>query len=247
MAFWLSMRGFGMSRRKILLSSDENKPRNELLDAINRALEGKPHEREAAHWGFIADDNLAIALYYEYDDERKPLNISNIPIEHDTSIYADEIKKSINKFYGSEISPVEYMKRDYENFKTFTDYVCNTDHYVEMTLDMKNVTTGKKAVIATTRTEGCYFFRDDEDYLYDIFYDQYEEIIEGYEDLRYTHQREIHNEVMNKINKMVHERLQDLKVKDCPIYGQEWKFETAHKVTINNKLSVIHWVFEVKL
>jgi hypothetical protein len=52
---------------------------------------------------------------------------------------------------------------------------------------------------------------------------------------------------MDKINGMVNERLQDLKVKDCPIYGQEWKFETAHKVTINNKLFVIHLVCEVKL
>ena len=150
--------------------------RNALLDAINRALEVKPSEREAAHWGFICDDNLAIALFYEYDDERKPLKISNIPIEHDTSIYADEIKKSINTFYGSEISPVEYMEIDFDNFRTFANYVCNTDHYVEMSLKMKNMTTGEATLTAETRTEGCYFFREDEDYLYDIFYDQYEEI-----------------------------------------------------------------------
>jgi hypothetical protein len=224
-ASWLSMRGFGMT--------DTPKYR--------------PNERDAEHWGFISDDNLEIALFYEYDDERKPLKISNIPIEHDTSIYADEIKKSINTFYGSEISPVEYMAINFDNFRTFTDYVCNTDHSIEMSLNMKNMTTGDATVTAETRTEGCYFFREDEDYIYDIFYDQYEEIIEGFEDLRYNEQRDIKNEVMGKINGMVNERLKDLKVKDSPIYGQEWKFETAHKVTINNKLFIIHLVFEVKL
>lgn len=236
-------------KRKLLIPVIPPKEihRNALLDAINRALEDKPSEREAAHWGFICDDNLAIALFYEYDDERKPLKISNIPIEHDTSIYADEIKKSINTFYGSEISPVEYMENNFDNFRTFANYVCNTDHYVEMSLKMKNMTTGEATLTAETRTEGCYFFREDEDYLYDIFYDQYEEIIEGFEDLRYTEQRDIKKEVTDKINGMVNERLQDLKVKDCPIYGQEWKFETAHKVTINNKLFVIHLVCEVKL
>ena len=244
------MRGFKMykpNRRRILIKPEPLQKENALAKAIDRALQFKPSERDAKHWGFIADDNLDIALFYEYDDERKPLKISNIPIEHDTSIYADEIKKSINTFYGSEISPVEYMEINFDNFRTFADYVCNTDHYVEISLNMKNMTTGEATVTAERQEQGCYFFREDEDYLYDIFYDEYEEIIEGFEDLRYTEKRNIKDEVMSKINGMVNERLQDLKVKDCPIYGQEWKFETAHKVTINNKLFVIHLVFKVKL
>ena len=223
MALWLSMRGLGM-RRKILIPI--SKPNN---------------------WGFIRDEDLEIALIYEYDEEKKPLSISTLPIEGDISIYSDEIKQSIKNFYGDGVRAVEYRDYNVENFRLFTDYVCNTDHYVELSLKITNLTTGKTAEDAEQRTEPCYFFRDDGDYLYDMFYEQYEELIEGYADLRYTRQKEIEREVMGEINQRVHKWLQKIKVKDTPIYGQTMKFETAHKVRINKKLFILDVSFEVKL
>lgn len=235
MALWLSMRGFGMT------DTPKYRPRpilgNRILIPISNPKK----------WGFIRDDDLEIALIYEYDEEKKPLSISTLPIEGDLSIYSDEIKESINNFYGDELRAVEYRDNNVENFRLFTDYVCNTDHYVELSLAISNITTGKTAEQANEKTEPCYFFRNDGDYLYDMFYDQYEELIEGYEDLRYTHQKEIEREVMGEINNRVHEWLQKIKVRDTPIYGQTMKFETAHKVIINKELFILDVAFQVKL
>ena len=257
------MRGFGMSntgKRKILIPiqppppiKTPEPPYNALRAAIDRAL-SSPSNRSAKHWGFITDDNLGFSLYYEYDEANKPLDVCPIPINHEVSVYSNEIKQAIKNFYGDTFSPIEYMKRDYENFKTFTDYVCNTDHYIEMKLTLKNLTTGKNWPTSDINTEGCYFFREN-DKLYDLWFDEYERVekdtkvpfIEGFNGLNYRPKQEIQQEVKNKINEMINTRIEDLKVKDCPIYGQEWKFETAHKVKIDDKISVIDIVVEVKL
>ncbi len=240
-------------KRKILIPIQPPKPllpaethNNALRDAIDRAL-STPSKRSAKHWGFIRDDNLEIAFIYEYDEEKKPLSICTLPIEGDISIYSEEIKQSINTFYGDDIAAVEYRNNNFENFRFFTDYVCDTDHYVQLSLKISNLTTGKTAKETKQDTEPCYFFRNDGDYLHDMFYDQYEELIEGYEDLRYRHQKDIEKEVMGEINKRVHGWLQTFKVKGIPIYGQEMKFETAHKVTIDKKLFILDVAFEVKL
>ena len=86
-----------------------------------------------------------------FDEENIPISICPIPIHHDISIYQEEIKKSINEMYGTgngddAKSPVDLMNKNIDNFRPMVEYICDTDHYIESTLKVKHLGTGKEIV-----------------------------------------------------------------------------------------------------
>lgn len=249
-----------MKTRKILLpaapASELKRPTEppylqETRDAVKRAL-SKPsvseRPRESNYWGFIYDDDITLALIYEYDEQSKPVKICPVPINQDIAIYRDEIIQSIDHLYGTEaLSPVDMMDLNYNNFRNVMEYICDTDHWVELTLKVKHLGTGKE-IVSTSKETPCYFFRTN-DTLYDVWYDQYEELIEGFKNVRYGTQKaiteELEGELQDKLNSMMN--LQDASSSPS-IYGRTYFVETIHNPKqLNNKSHFIHVSLEVKL
>ena len=245
-------------RKKILLPVNPPKPLelpvnppNALQAAIDRALRPS-YERKSKHWGFIYDNDKTLALIYEFDEENIPISICPIPINHDISIYQEEIKKSINKMYGTgdgddAKSPVDLMNNNIDNFLPMMEYICDTDHYIESTLKVKHLGTGKE-IVSKNNEYACEFFKTD-DKIYDLFYDQYEELIDGFGNVRYLTQKAIIEEATEKMNEELNEKLLELKDASNPaIYGRTYIIEIAHNPRqLNNKNHYLTLTLEVKL
>ena len=226
-------------------------PYNALRAAIDRAL-SSPSNRSAKHWGFINDDDIPLSLIYEFDKANEPKKICPIPIHHDISIYQEEIKKSINRMYGTgdgddANSPVDLMDKNIDNFRSMMEYICDTDHYVVSTLTVKHLGTGKEIVSENNDTPREFFKTDDK--IYDLFYDQYEDLIDGFSDVRYFTQKAITEEVCMKINEELDEKLLELKdSSNLAIYGRTYIIEIAHNPRqLNNKTHYLTLTLEVKL
>ena len=245
-------------RKKILLPAKPAgplelpvNPPNALQAAIERALRPS-YERKSKHWGFIYDNDKTLALIYEFDEENIPTSICPIPIHHDISIYQEEIKNCINEMYGTgdgddAKSPVDLMNKNIDNFLPMMEYICDTDHYIESTLKVKHLGTGKEIVGKNTETP-CEFFKTD-DKIYDLFYDQYEELIDGFGNVRYLTQKAIIEEASEKMNEELNEKLLELKDASNPaIYGRTYIIEIAHNPRqLNNKNHYLTLTLEVKL
>jgi len=154
---------------------------------------------------FLNDNQHSISLLYRHnvDEEDKPIEICPIPLPFDTQFFGDVVLKALQVLHTKDTNFVQMMN-DSQTFRTLINYIGNENNTIYLYLTMTNLSNGD-SIEEDTKTEPYYFFNKDSDYLQDVFYEPLNTLVKEYDELNYTKQSRMNEEIVTWIDDKINE------------------------------------------